>query len=86
MRKIVLENLRKLIAEIGAGVPQGVESKLESYWREIWEKKTDSSFPSEILEENQKLLTEVTVAVEAFLSERIDIDRVRKIIRRICEE
>ena len=43
-------------------------------------------FPPEILEENQKLLTEVTVVVEAFLSERIDIDRVRKIIRRICEE
>ena len=85
-RKIILENLKELIDEIGTGAPHGVESKLESCWREIWEKKTDPTLPQEVLEKDQRLLTEITVAVEAYLSERIDIDRVRTIIKRICEE
>ncbi len=81
-----MENLRKLIAEIEAGIPEGVEEKIENCWKELWEKKIDSRFSHEILEENQKLLTEITIAVEAFQSKYIEIDRIRKALKRVSQE
>lgn len=83
MREIVLESLRNLIAEIETGTPEGVEEKIESCWRELWEKESGSRFSHETLEENQKILTEITVAAEAFLSSYIDMDKLRAIIRKI---
>lgn len=83
IREIVLENLRNLIAEIEAGTPDRIEEKIDSCWRELWERKNESRFSPENLEENQKILTEITVAAEAFLSRYMDIDKLRAIIRKV---
>lgn len=86
IRKIILENLRNLIAEMGAGIPDRVEERIESCWKELCEKKTDSRFSYETLEENQNLLTEITIAVEAYLSNYLGIDKLRMILKGVCEE
>ncbi|MEM2135797.1 MAG: hypothetical protein QXR19_16340 [Candidatus Jordarchaeaceae archaeon] len=82
---IILENLKNLIAEIDSGVTKGIEEKIESCWRELWEKKQDNQLSQESIRENQKLLTEIIIAVEAFLSEQLKIDELRQRIKRILK-
>ncbi|MFB0563501.1 MAG: hypothetical protein ACETWM_20060 [Candidatus Lokiarchaeia archaeon] len=86
MRGLILENLRNLIAKVEAGVFEGIEERIESCWKELWEKKTDPHFPQKTLQENQKLLTEITVAIEAFLSGHIDKDKIHTILKRVHGE
>ncbi|MFB0561381.1 MAG: hypothetical protein ACETWM_09240 [Candidatus Lokiarchaeia archaeon] len=70
---------------MGTDIPNNVEEIIESCWKELWEKKTDSRFSPEILEENQNLLTEITILVEAFLSNYIGIDKLRMMLRRFVK-
>ena len=86
MRGLVLENLRNLIVEVEAGMLEGVEERIESCWKELWEKKTDPRFPQGNLQENQKLLTEITVAIEALLSGHIDTDKIHMILKGVHGE
>ncbi len=86
MRGLVLENLRNLIVEIEAGILERAEERIESCWKELWEKKTNPHFPQGTIQENQKLLTEITVAIEAYLSGHIDKEKIHTILKRVHGE
>ncbi len=70
---------------MGTDIPNNVEEIIESCWKELWEKKSDSRFSPETLEENQNLLTEVTIVVEAFLSNYLGIDKLRIMLKRFVK-
>ena len=70
---------------MGTDIPNNVEEIIESCWKELWEKKSDSRFSPETLEENQNLLTEVTIVVEAFLSNYLGIDKLRMMLKRFVK-
>ncbi|MEM2957575.1 MAG: hypothetical protein Q6366_009940 [Candidatus Freyarchaeota archaeon] len=82
---IILENLKNLIAVIDSCATKGIEEKIENCWRELWEKKQDDRLSQESIKENQELLTEIIIVVEAFLSEQLKIDELRQRIKRILE-
>ncbi len=86
MVDIILNSLKKLIAEIESGVFTDINGQLNDCWEEFSIKERDTNIPLELLLENRRILEELSVAIQAYQANSISEERLHQIKSKLLKE
>ncbi|MHA1208285.1 MAG: hypothetical protein ACTSSA_03165 [Candidatus Freyarchaeota archaeon] len=84
-KKIILKRLRELLSSMENEDPENLEAKLDGCWVEFWEKEHDQSISREIINENKRILEEISIAIEVYQAGVINTERLKRIKTNILK-
>jgi hypothetical protein len=77
--KIVFERLKELLNELDIEDLDNLDAKLDSCWEECRVKERDPSISRELINENRKILQEISIAIEVYQVGAIDSEKLQEI-------
>lgn len=77
--KIVLERLKELLNTLDIEDLDNLDAKLDSCWEECRKKERDPSISLDLINENRKILQEISIALEVYQAGAIDSERLQEI-------
>ncbi|MEM2145529.1 MAG: hypothetical protein QW279_09220 [Candidatus Jordarchaeaceae archaeon] len=77
--KIILERLKELLSQLDIRDLGNLDAKLDSCWEECRKKERDPSISRDLINENRRILQEISIALEVYQVGAIDSKKLQEI-------